>query len=183
MSDNDFPPRRWLGLNLSELITEKPRKSTRAANYRRSLTALIVEPGPFYHLLITARQQGNKTRNRSLQKYRSEVGGAFWQLDWTFKDCVTIHRTMCLYMTEDPVGIQYLSRVNVYLTWIQQLVEIWNFKSLTCVQLTSQGLLVNSLATTITIIVNDHLKNMIMIIVASEWWWDGRGTHSLWHFL
>ena len=64
-----------------------------------------------------------------------------------------------------------------------QLVEIWNFKSLTCVQLTSQGLLVNSLATTITIIVNDHLKNMIMIIVASEWWWNGRGTHSIWHFL
>ena len=181
MSDNDFPPRRWLRLNLSELITEKPRKSTRAANYRRSLTALIVEPGPFYHLLITARQQGNKTRNRSLQKYRSEVGGAFWQLDWTFKDCVTIHRTMCLYMTEDPVGFQYLTRVKVYLN--SQLVEIWNFKSLTCVQLTSQGLLVNSLATTITIIVNDHLKNMIMIIVASEWWWDGRGTHSLWHFL
>ena len=75
---------------------------------------------------------------------------------------------MCLYMTEDPVGIQYLTGVKVYLTWIQQLVEIWNFKSLTCVQLTSQGLLVNSLATTITIIVNDHLKNMIIIVSDDE---------------
>ena len=174
MSDNDFPPRRWLRLNLSELITEKPRKSTRAANYRRSLTALIVEPGPFYHLLITARQQGNKTRNRSLQKYRSEVGGAFWQLDTSYNVLIHDWRSCWYSILDKGKGVLDLN---------SQLVEIWNFKSLTCVQLTSQGLLVNSLATTITIIVNDHLKNMIMIIVASEWWWDGRGTHSLWHFL
>ena len=65
---------------------------------------------------------------------------------------------MCLYMTEDPVGIQYLTmdRGKGVLDLNSQLVEIRTFKSLTCVQLTSQGLLVNSLAT--TIIVNDYLR-------------------------
>ena len=56
-------------LDPGELITEKPRKSSGAANYRQSLTALIVNRRRFIiTLLITARQRANKTRNRSFQK-------------------------------------------------------------------------------------------------------------------
>ena len=135
-------------LDPGELITEKPRKSSGAANYRQSLTALIVNRRRFIiTLLITARQRANKTRNRSLQKSGWALSKCWFCIKdwnalrqfitqwWTFllwESCskVCTHCTVSVIVTNVLQRKRLLGIVNSHLIDLKsQLPETWTLKS------------------------------------------------------